>query len=213
MTQWNPLDEPRDIAFVEGVPTPGYCEVTGASSPRKWDEADGYGFSGGLLIFHGLPLCKFSLKLTLYDTDDWNDWHAFRPLVMRPPKLVRPRALAIDHPQLAELGVASMVVADVAQATQIDHGVWLIEIPCIEWRQLTAAGVSKPEGTEPAEQSETQKEIERVTALNKRLLEQASKLGGVFGGGAALLGGPSEPPQQNSSGDSSVGTSSGARGL
>lgn len=153
---WNPLKEPRDYAIVAGVRTPGLCDIVGASSPRKWEEIDGYGLSGARLKFKGIGLARFSMKLRLYTDQDWNDWDRFRVLMRKPPLGKRPLAKLIVHPQLAEVGVTAFVVEELmAPERTDDSGEWTIEIKCIEFRLPTPA-LSKPDAAEatPADPEE-----------------------------------------------------------
>jgi hypothetical protein len=119
--------------------TPGVCEIVGASSPRKWEESTGPGLSGAILWYRGIALSHFSLRLTLYTVDDWTAWESFRGLVKRPAIGKFGRAMDIEHPILAELGIVAVVIEDVRAPDQVENGVWMIEIMLIEYRRLTAA--------------------------------------------------------------------------
>lgn len=148
---FQPLTSPVNTCKLGGVESPGICEIYGASSPRKWDEIEGYGWVGGLLVFHGLPLSKFSVRCTLYTDAHWEQWERFRRVVARPPIGTRPRALSIEHPQLAELGITAAVVEEVYAAHQVGNGVWEIEISLIESRTYKGSAVTKPDGAEATE--------------------------------------------------------------
>lgn len=149
----NPLDSPTDkVRFAGRIDSPGIAEIIGASSPRKWEEWTAGGWSGGVLFFRGLPLSHFSIRLYLYDSQDWADWHAFRPLVMRPPagQFVFPKAIDVSHPFLADLGITAVVLEDVRAPDQVDHGVWMIELMVIEHRSLRAGASGKVDAAEAA---------------------------------------------------------------
>lgn len=136
---FQPIDDPVDYVELAGQRSPGICEVLGGSSPRRWDERRGYGFSGSTLIFRGVGLCRPTLKLRLYTAQDWADWHEWSRLVQRPPLGERARALDIVHPILEDLGVRSVVVEDVLQPQQTADGEWTIEVRLIEYRRREAA--------------------------------------------------------------------------
>jgi hypothetical protein len=144
--RWNPLDQPVDKVIMAGRITPGIAEITGADSPRKWDESSGPGLSGALLLYRGNALSHFSINLYLYTVEDWNDWAAFRPFVLKKPLGKVPRAFDVSHPQLAEVGIHSCVIENVHAPEQTDNGVWIIQIPCIEFRKLKAEQ-GKPDGS------------------------------------------------------------------
>lgn len=141
---WDPLSKPQDKAEINGIVTPGVCEVIGAHSPRKWDKQSGPGYSGAWLIYHGTDLSDFSIVCRLYTDDDWLEWDALRPMLTRPPIGSRPKAMSVVHPVLDQVGVISMVVEDVMAPQQTGPGEWTIEIRCIEWRGPKAA-LSKPD--------------------------------------------------------------------
>ena len=143
---WNPLDNSLDKATIGGRLTPGICEIVGANSPRAWDERAGYGLSGAIVVFHGVKLSHFTIKFQLYTTQDWNDWHAFKPIVDKPPIGTWQGPLDCAHPLLADLGIRSIVIEDVLVPEQSDDGVWTIELKVIEFRGPKGA-LAKPEGS------------------------------------------------------------------
>lgn len=137
---WNPFldakDSPWDFILLAGQRSPGLCDIKGASSPRKWDEAQGYGLSGAILRFTGLGLAKFSVVLRLYEPAHWEAWQSFKAIVQKPPQGVRPKALDIYHPALEQLEIKAVVVEEVSQPEQTgDTGEWSITIEFREWRR------------------------------------------------------------------------------
>lgn len=132
---WDPISQPVDHALVAGVRTPGLCEVVNAGSPRQWDERRGYALSGSTLVFRGIRLADFSLRLRLYSPEDWRAWHEFAPVVARPPQGERSTALDIVHPILEEVGIRSAVVLDVVAPAQTADGEWTVEVRMKEFRR------------------------------------------------------------------------------
>lgn len=157
----NPLDTPVDKARLNGVLTPGWCEVIGASSPRNYEEMGGGGWSGALVIYKGNRPSHFSLRLYLYESTDWDDWYKFAPMVQRAPLGKRPNALDIVHPFTAALGITSVVVEDVRAPDQCDHGVWMIELMLIESRKLKP-GSAAIEGSDATEVDPREAKIEKL---------------------------------------------------
>lgn len=153
---WDPLSQPVDYIKLGGQKSPGLAEVLGATSPRKWDERGGYGLSGSTVVFRGVGLCKFSVKLKLYTEEDWADWAAWKPLVDKPPLGTRARAQDIWHPLLEQLGVAAAVVEEVSQPEQTNDGEWTVSIKFIEFRRPKVA-LAKPDGAKatPADPIDT----------------------------------------------------------
>lgn len=144
---WNPLTQPTDKLTLGGRESPGLCEVVGAASGRKWDELAGYAMSGAILVYRGIKLSHFNIRLKLLTEKDWDDWEKFRPVLMRPPIGKIARTLDIVHPQLDEVDIHHCVIEEVKQPVQEDDGVWIIEIACIESR-VHKKSVSQPDAAE-----------------------------------------------------------------
>lgn len=165
---WNPITEPQDWVDFAGRSTPGIAEIVGAGSPRRWDERESYGLSGALVVYRGLKLAHFSVLLRLFTDQDWLDWYAFKPIVDKVKIGKRQKALDITHPILDGLNIRAVVVEDVLQPEQIDHGVWQIEMKLIEYR-VPHIALAKAEGAEatPAdpEDAELQEDLAQYQAL------------------------------------------------
>lgn len=166
---WNPIQAPVDYILLSGQKSPGLATLEGASTPRKWDERAGYGLSGSVVVFTGLGLAKFTVKLRFYTPEDWLAWDQWKPLVAKPPQGRRPRALDIWHPHLEELGVKSVVVEDVTQPEQTGDGEWTVTIKFIQWRKPKIQLV-KPEGAQAKPNDPYDNMIEKLTGdLQKEL--------------------------------------------
>lgn len=157
---WNPLQHPIDYILLAKQKSPGIAVVgqgKPADAPSKWDERQGYGLSGAWLFYTGDGLAHFNVLLKLYTVADWNNWHAWKKLVMRRPLtkadaaggiLPRPKALDIWHPILEELGIKSVVVENRIQPQLTDEtGEWTIEIVFAQFRQPKPA-FAKPEASQ-----------------------------------------------------------------
>jgi len=156
---WNPLTTPIDYFKLSGYRSPGIAELTGATSPRKWEERGGYGLSGATVVFRGVGLCYFTFKIKLYTENEWAHWLAWKPLVDRPPFGTRAKAKYIWHPFLEHLGVTSAVIEEVSQPEQGESGEWIVSIKFIEFRK-PVVGLAKPEAAPTAPLTETEIEIE-----------------------------------------------------
>lgn len=171
---WDPITQPVDYIDLGGQRSPGLAEVVGASSPRKWDERRGYGLSGAIVVFRGIGLARFSVKLRFYTPEDWAGWYAWKPVVDRPPLGTRPRALDIWHPLLEAQQITKVVVEDVGQPEQTDDGEWTVEIKFIEYRRPKIA-LAKPEGSQATPADPMEAEILR---LNELVLDLKHQLAG-----------------------------------
>lgn len=150
---FNPLDAAVDHILLSNRKSPGLAVISNASSPRRWDERKGYALSGARVIFRGIGLARPMVTLRLFTTQDWDDWHAWKDLVQRPPVGARSRAQDIWHPILEDLGVISVVVENVVQPRQVADGEWNIDVKFIEFRRpvptLETIGSSQQRSTDP----------------------------------------------------------------
>lgn len=172
---WNPIDSPCDYILLAQQKSPGIAEVVGASSPRAWDEREGFGISGSFSVFKGRRLAKFSVRLRLYTPEDWAGWHAWKPLVDKLPtrrgsKGADSGVLDIWHPLLEALDIRAVAVTDVMQPVQEDAGEWVVEIKLIEFRhpKLTLA---KPEAAAATPHDPVDEVINGLTKQLEGLLE------------------------------------------
>lgn len=170
---WNPLDEPCDYILLSKTKSPGLADVTGAGSPRKWDEMGGYGLSGATLKFTGVGLAKFTVTLRLYTAQDWEDWMAWRPLVAKPPLGQLPKAQDILHPFLMLLGIRAVVVEDEPQPEQTEDGVWSIPIKFIQYRKPKFQLV-KPDGSDATTTDPHETAIAAATLYDEKQSEAVS---------------------------------------
>lgn len=173
---WNPLEQPVNYALVGGRRTPGLCDIEGAGSPRQWDERRGYGVSGATLVYRGLRLASFALKLRLYSPEDWQGWHDFAPTVSRPPTGERAQALDIVHPILEEVGIRSAVVEDVLAPQQTGDGEWTVEIRMREFRrpEVTTAAVTDSATSTRVDSNASLGRQAQIDALTARYNELAA---------------------------------------
>lgn len=165
---WDPLIEPADKIWLVQQWSPGLCDISGANSPREWEQRKAVGWSGAIVVYKGVDLARFSVRLRLYTSDDWVDWSRFKPLVDKPPPRKRPRAMDIWHPLLVDQGIYSVVVEDLGQAEQTGEGEWTIEIKMVEYRFPKYAQV-KLEGAQATEDDPFERKI-------KELHEEAADL-------------------------------------
>lgn len=103
---YTPITAPVDYVLLAGQRSPGIAEIQGASSPRRWEQRRGYGLSGATVVFRGTGLAQFKLLLRLTTEEQWTEWHAFRPLVQRPPPPNPPSTSTTAQDQLAAFEAA-----------------------------------------------------------------------------------------------------------
>lgn len=145
MPAFNPISEPVNYIILAGSRSPGLCDVTEAASQRRWDERRGFGLSGATSVFRGVALAHPVVTFRLYSEQDWLEWALFALLLVKPPPMVRPRAMEIWHPILEDLDIKAVGVEKLDQPIQTGDGEWSIKCKFIEYRKLQPA-LSLPDG-------------------------------------------------------------------
>jgi len=143
------LDDPDlyDFPRIADKRSPLLTDVSGATSPRHWDEKKGYGLSGATLVYTGDGLAKPVLRFFAWRPEHFVAWEPFRTIVAKPPSGAKPTAFSIEHPFLAELGIVSVVVEDETMWTQQDAGLYTKDVKLIQWRESKPA-LGKPTATQ-----------------------------------------------------------------
>lgn len=160
-----PLTSPIDHVLLANERSPGIATVTRLSSKYQWDIRRGFALSGARAVFKGLGLAEFSVVLQLVEQADWDNWHAWRPLVSAPPVGERARAKDIWHPKLEDIGVTAAVVQEMGSPEPVgDTNIFSIEIKFIEYRAPVRV-VEVTEGSEntTAPLTAQQQRIEELT--------------------------------------------------
>lgn len=174
MSHWNPIAEPQDWVDFAGIRSPGLADIVGSGSPRSWDERDSYAVAGAFLVYHGKKLSHFSVKLRLYTEADWEGWWQLRPVLAKLPRRGQvAKAIDITHPLLAANNIRAVVVEDILQPEQTDHGEWTIEIKLIEFRAPVIAA-AKADGAQatPADPEDARlAELNAIAAANDAAFE------------------------------------------
>lgn len=134
----NPIDNPElfDVFVLAGRAAPGLAEVTGAGTPRGWDERKGLGLSGATLAQVGDGLPKFTVYVYLWESAHFTAWESWRSLVKRAPRGTRYLPQDCYYPDLDELGINRAVVLDLKQRESVgDLGLYRYPIDMQEWRK------------------------------------------------------------------------------
>lgn len=191
---FDPLRRPDDSVYISDHLVPGIVVIKGLKAPRDWEERRAFGMMGCRLRYKGQKLTHFSLEVSLYTEEHWDDWLAFGPIVRRPPppdrsqlaaitsipslyRVMRSQAppLSIRHPLLEEYRIRQVVVEDVLAPVQDDRGVWTVEIKLIQYQRpqrvlSTSGGRPREAGT-----SRQDREIARLTEQLNQLAQQGNR--------------------------------------
>ncbi len=145
---WSPDRNPVDYIYLGGESindqSPGIAELVGVSAPRNIQVMTGMGWNDARIRFAGFKPQEFSVKLHLYNSDDWFAWHDWKKRLVKRvqetgglnTKVAKP--LSISHPFLLDptIGINAVIVQDVLAPVAGDEtGEWIIEIKFISYRQ------------------------------------------------------------------------------
>jgi hypothetical protein len=72
-----PIRAECDAMRINGIWTPGFCVISNAGIPIKWDKRSGYGFSGATCVYTGNDLVEFDAEFTIITQTQMNAWKAF----------------------------------------------------------------------------------------------------------------------------------------
>lgn len=127
---FDPINRPHDADYIllGGQRSPGLATVVDLSAPRRWDERRGAGQTGATIVFNGVGLARWKVRIRLYTAQDWEDWHAWKEIVVTNPAQSRlvsshqnvpPPAAAPSNAGASIGGVVGSTgsVADTAQAS------------------------------------------------------------------------------------------------
>lgn len=141
--------------ILNGVPSPGSIPRSafrGFVRETGWDEQHGKGTKGATLVLSKMPPAKGSITLQLIgpggfyaaggSSTDFAQWDNFVANVLSiDPAKQKAEGLAIAHPQLASVGITSVVVKSYGGPEHIGKGLYQVTIELIEWVSPPATSV------------------------------------------------------------------------
>ena len=148
MSVINPLDDPALYNVVElgGVQSPGRVTITGHDRKQGWDIKKGSGQKGATTTRSTVDPVEFTCSFYLADREDFDAWPTFLATVNSTADGAAPLALDIYHPDLAEVGITSVVKATVAGTTHDGMGGQTKVVKFLEYRPPAPARGS-PKGS------------------------------------------------------------------
>jgi hypothetical protein len=138
-------------ATIANVPTPGTIPRGGVKGFRRvtaYDKKMGKGTEGATLTATGLPPCKGSITLQLFQYDDFGAWDSFvsNVLAVRIPLNSSGQplfGLPISHPSFAAIALTRIVVESYSALEYLGKGLYHATIELCEWQQPPATSVVK----------------------------------------------------------------------
>ena len=113
---FNPIDYAQnwDGFVIQGVVTPGRCEVTGFKRAVEWDVKLGKGTAGGTETVKGLPPAKGSVKFFAWTAAHFAAWDDLLPLLKYDPTKKTKQANEVYYPSLADIDVNSVNIESIS---------------------------------------------------------------------------------------------------
>lgn len=171
---------------INGIKLPGKCVFSGANSANQWDVVQGQGTDGASVKGGAKKLDPFSLfdQLWLPEHFDFFDG-VIRPMLeRRPTGKEQPKALEVEYPELAKLGILRVVKAEIGMLETVDDtGLFQYPIKLQPYVAPKPAPVLKAKGDpdapgagekQKAARAKTANEIQ-IERLTAKLNEEANK--------------------------------------
>lgn len=113
----NPIDDEllyTDFTLGQSA-SPGYIKsISGHDSKVNWDVKAGTGQSGASVTLKDIPLRTVKIEIFLSDEEDYAAWDDFREVIESTVAGTTPKALEIYHPELAAVGITSVVKSNIS---------------------------------------------------------------------------------------------------
>ena len=152
MTTPNPVDFPElyDAILLAGKRSPGRARLSLPTRDEGWDVQTAKGTTGGTTVHNNSKPVEFDCEIFVWAQEDrthWEDWEAFKPVLLTPVKANAPKALDIYHPQLDGLGIRSVVVKSWSEPQPDGKGGGTAKIKFLEYRPAKAKASASPGGS------------------------------------------------------------------
>ena len=127
-----------------GNTMPGKWTLHRATKIFGWQQQMGYGLSGAYLLPKGDPLVLAEFRVDFWAHADYLIFRQLKKILLAKAALALPGgiatcALGINHPELNEMGVSSVVVSELGAAIQQDGGLWEVRISFLQYRPFSPA--------------------------------------------------------------------------
>lgn len=169
-----------DSITLANVQAPGKWTLMRGPKQYGWEVRKGTYLSGATVIPTGDELVEAEFLVEIWDPLDFVAFRAFRASYLKKPLIgvagaPTAAALGIDHPELQDLGVASVVVREVNPVTNDGFGVWTTTVKFLQYRPPQPA-LGRPDATipdaappVPTAQDNLEREVEQAGAALQAL--------------------------------------------
>ncbi|NUP11215.1 MAG: hypothetical protein HOW73_34650 [Polyangiaceae bacterium] len=169
-------------ARLNAVQMPGKVVVQGLGDPRNWEVVQGQGTEGASLKYTGTGLPEFTMQVQMWTDAQFDFFESnVRPLLKKPQKGQKPKALDFDSPHAVECDCRRVVVKNVSQLETYDEsGLEGYTISLQKWAPLKPVQVLKAKGGDPNDPSKKpgaplDGQDLLIMELTKQLKDEAAK--------------------------------------
>lgn len=143
----SPIENPSawNSITIDGIDTPGICELSGGVRKTKIDEQVSPMQSGSFSVTRGLELVSVNYKVRVWTTEQFNELQALANRLARAQESRPPRQLRLVDLALAHLQMKGAEVAWVGPIENPKPGTWTLGFGFKEWKKRRPiGGVARP---------------------------------------------------------------------
>jgi hypothetical protein len=178
----NPFDdsESYDVIVVGGRSSPGVVKLSGHDRAISWDVKEGSGQNGASTTKKGEKPIEFTATFSLVldvtaDQNQFDAWAEFKEILESTVSGTTPKALDIDHPDLAANGIKSVVLSSMGGMVHDGKGGATVAVKLLQYRAPKPTGGSasgskskaKSGNAAPDPDAEAKAELARLTQQYK----------------------------------------------
>lgn len=160
----------------------GKVEVVGASDAREWEKVKGQGTAGATTKYAGEGLAEFGVRFYCWEPEHFDAFERdIRPQLAKPKPNVKPKALEVDYPELAKIGIRRVVCTNVGTLEVADEsGLYFYLVSFLQFRPPKPVQVlkAKQDGG-PEDKAKPDKPLDArdqlIQQLTVQLKEEANK--------------------------------------
>lgn len=154
----NPITHPLvyDVVTLAQMELPGVASIEGAGLGWSWDTMKAMGVSYAIQRFTGINPGEFSIKCKMWEAEHFDQWEKVRRKLIVTTKNTLPIAYDIFHPFLQELGITVVVIAYIGIPSQVEDGIWEIEIKVKQQHRVKPEVGSAQGGTQTTDAPDAQ---------------------------------------------------------
>ncbi|WP_061611640.1 hypothetical protein [Sorangium cellulosum] len=138
----SPIDNPTawDSITIDGIDTPGTCELSGGVRRTKIDQQVSPMQSGSFSVTRGLELVQVDYKVRVWTTEQFNELQALAARLATAQESRPPRQLRLVDIAVAHLKMKGAEVAWLGAIENPKPGRWTLGFGLLEWKKRKPIG-------------------------------------------------------------------------